>query len=85
MNMEGWKLATLATFRYVGPTNSSFTLPPETEGGPTRDVLLYRGREVDLPPDNEYVKGLVFQKFLIPVEKLKTTTKTTTKKAETKE
>lgn len=62
--MEGWKLA---TFEYCGPCNSSFTLPPETEGGQTTDVLLYIGKPVELPAENEYVKSLLFQGYLKPV------------------
>lgn len=58
----------MQTFRYTGPTMSSFTLPPETEAGPTRDVLLYVGKTVELPPENEYVQSLVAQGYLVAVE-----------------
>ncbi len=70
----------MALFEYCGPCNSSFTLPPETEGGQTTDVLLYVGSQVELPPENEYVKGLVFQGYLKPVEKAVAVSKS--KKAE---
>jgi len=54
----------LTRYEYCGPVNSSFTLPPETEGGETRDVLLWIGKEVELPAENEYVKSLVAQGYL---------------------
>ena len=59
----------MATFEYIGPVNSSFTLPPEVEGGETRDVLLWIGKEVELPAENEYVQSLVAQGYLKLVSK----------------
>lgn len=59
----------LTKYEYYGPANSSFTLPPETEGGETRDVLLWIGKEVELPAENEYVKSLVAQGYLKLVSK----------------
>lgn len=75
----------MATFEYCGPCNSSFTLPPETEGGPTRDVLLMIGKQVELPEDNEYVKSLEFQGYLKRVEVEKPPAASKSKKASIEE
>jgi hypothetical protein len=45
---------------YTGPT-SGVTLHDKTE------VMLYDGREVDLPEDNAYVRTLVARKHLAPM------------------
>jgi hypothetical protein len=47
----------LRKFTYEGPCNTAFTL--RLADGASRDVVLHRGREVELPDDNEYVQSLV--------------------------
>lgn len=50
----------MAKFLYSGPMSAA-TLDDGT------DVILFTGREVTLPADNAWVKGLVAQKLLTPV------------------
>lgn len=59
-------------YLYTGP-NSGVTLP----GG--KEVLLFSGKEVDLPSDNSYVKTLVSLGYLRPVEDGKNSKKQTKK------
>ncbi len=71
----------LQTYKYVGPCNSSFTLPPESETAQPRDVMLWRNKEVDLPPENDYVKSLIAQGYLKLVSKPPTPAKSSKKPA----
>lgn len=50
----------MGKFTYSGPMSAA-TLDDGT------DVILFPGREVSLPSDNAWVKGLVAQKLLVPV------------------
>jgi len=50
----------MAKFLYSGPMSAA-SLDDGT------DVILFTGREVTLPADNAWVKGLVAQKLLTPV------------------
>lgn len=52
-------------YKYLGPADSSVTLRVD---GKDRDVMLLRGREVELPPEHEYVKTLVALDYLQPVD-----------------
>lgn len=52
----------MARYIYNGPMSAA-TL------GDGTDVILFNGGEVELPADNEWVKGLVAQKRLAPVTK----------------
>lgn len=72
----------MGKFTYSGPMSAA-TLDDGT------DVILFPGREVSLPSDNAWVKGLVAQKFLTPVATAKpapaparTTTTATRQKTE---
>lgn len=51
-------------YRYQGPVNSSVTLKVD---GKDVDVLLFRGKEIDLPEEHDYVKTLVALEHLAPV------------------
>ncbi len=48
---------------YQGPVDSSVTLKVD---GKDRDVVLFRGKEVDLPEGHDYVKTLVALEHLVP-------------------
>lgn len=72
----------LETYKFVGPCNSSFTLPPESETAQPRDVMLWRNKEVELPSDNEYVKSLVAQGYLKLVSKPPAIAKSSKKQAQ---
>jgi hypothetical protein len=50
-------------YLYSGPF-SGVTL---NDGGQTREVLLHPGKEVDLPPQHDYVKTLLALGHLTPV------------------
>jgi hypothetical protein len=56
-------------YLYEGP-NSGVTLQDGTE------VLLWNGKEVELPADNEYVKTLMALGYLKPLQETKETKKT---------
>ena len=62
-------------YLYEGP-NSGVTLQDGTE------VLLWNGKEVELPADNEYVKTLVALGYLKPIQEIKETKKTKKEVAE---
>jgi len=49
---------------YNGPL-SGVTLK---DGEKAKEVMLFPGKEIDLPETNEYVKRLVAQGYLKPVE-----------------
>jgi len=50
-------------FIYKGPINSGVSIDGV-------DYLLYQGKPITLPEDNDYVKGLVAQEYLeIVIEK----------------
>ena len=59
-------------YLYEGP-NSGVTLQDGTE------VLLWSGKEVELPADNEYVKTLLALGYLKPIQEEKKETKKTKK------
>lgn len=48
---------------YQGPVDSSVTLKVD---GKDRDVVLFRGKEVDLPEGHDYVQTLVALGHLLP-------------------
>jgi len=62
-------------YLYEGP-NSGVTLQDGTE------VLLWNGKEVELPADNEYVKTLMALGYLKPIQEIKETKKTKKEVAE---
>jgi hypothetical protein len=49
---------------YQGPVDSSVTLKVE---GKERDVVLFRGKEVDLPEGHDYTQTLKALGYLKPV------------------
>ncbi|NPE59283.1 hypothetical protein HLB27_06480 [Dickeya dadantii] len=51
----------MKNYRYNGPA-SGVTLADGTE------VLLWPGKDVSLPPDNDYVKTLVALQHLTPID-----------------
>ncbi|MCI4233677.1 MULTISPECIES: hypothetical protein [Dickeya] len=51
----------MKNYRYTGPA-SGVTLADGTE------VLLWPGKDVLLPPDNDYVKTLLALEYLAPVD-----------------
>lgn len=54
-------------YKYLGPVDSSVTLKVD---GKDQDVMLFRGREVELPPEHDFVKTLDALGYLQPVETL---------------
>lgn len=48
---------------YQGPVDSSVTLKVD---GKDQDVILFRGKEVDLPEGHDYVQTLVALGHLVP-------------------
>jgi hypothetical protein len=58
------------TYRYTGP-NSAVTLKVGDGAGGLKDqdVMLWKGRTVDMPADHEVTKVLVHQGLLVPTGK----------------
>lgn len=54
----------MTKYTYQGPTDSSVTL--KVKGKKDQEVLLFRGKEVELPEDHPYVKTLVALGYLVP-------------------
>ena len=50
-------------YRYQGPVDSSVTLKV---GGKDQDVMLFRGKPVELPEGHDYVQTLVALGYLVP-------------------
>jgi len=65
-------------YLYEGP-NSGVTLQDGTE------VLLWNGKEVELPADNEYVKTLMALGYLKPLQETQETKETKKTKKEVAE
>lgn len=61
----GAPIAPLSRFTYRGPT-SGMTL--KRDGAPPIEVMLYDGKDVEVPADHPHVVTLVAQRFLTPVE-----------------
>lgn len=55
----------MKTYTYQGPANSSVTL---RVGGSELDVMLFRGKTVELPEDHDYVQTLIGLEHLVPVD-----------------
>jgi hypothetical protein len=53
-------------YRYDGPVDSSVTL--KMDDGTELDVMLWRGKDVDLPEGHDYVQTLIDQKHIASVE-----------------
>jgi hypothetical protein len=53
-------------FKYLGQVNSGATL--QLEGGESLEVLLFKGKEVELPADHSYTEALVAQGLLEAIE-----------------
>ena len=70
-------------YRYKGPLNG-VTLAPGKAGDKPREIMLYPDTEVALPADNAYVKTLVAQGRLIPVEETQLESKGLQSLAQTK-
>jgi len=49
--------------RYQGPVDSSVTLKVD---GKEQDVMLFRGKPVELPEGHDYVQTLVALGYLVP-------------------
>lgn len=56
-------------FTYTGP-NSAMTL--KLADGAEKDVLLFTGKDVDVPADHDAVQVLVARGLLVPVPKTPT-------------
>ena len=50
-------------YRYQGPVDSSVTLKVD---GKDQDVMLFRGKPVELPEGHDYVQTLVALGYLVP-------------------
>jgi hypothetical protein len=70
----------MTTFTYQGPVDSGVTLVVD---GKATDVLLFRGRPVELPEDHEYVKTLLALGHLVPAQPVAEATGVSTNTAST--
>lgn len=60
----------LSKYIYRGPNSGvSLTIPPAKEGDEPGvfEVILWNNKEVELPPDNDHIKTLIFNGYLTPV------------------
>lgn len=59
------KPSTDKTYRYSGPNGSAtITVTDDKRQSVERDVMLWQGREVQLPPDHAYTRQLLAQGLL---------------------
>lgn len=55
----------MALFRYSGPLSGATLSEP---GGTSREVMFFPGAAIDLPADNQYIRDLVEQGYLTPIQ-----------------
>lgn len=84
MAATNWK-----KYRYSGPL-SGVTIQEKSKEGDKEavkatDIALVPGKEVSLPPDNQYVKDLIERRYLAEVPDSKTATATSARSTTAKE